>query len=171
MSLIPSQYDLLAKHVHWVHRKRHNLTEQQRYWLRGNQSLTKQLIAFSDGQFRVRVLREFRGLPYAHEAAKLNIPLYIACHIREVELLCHDEATVFARSIIPLDVLKGTGLQLAHLGNKPLGHLLFKQAKVDLEQRQVAKIELNGHSSWARRTVYQFNRAGILVSEFFLMPL
>lgn len=161
------RYPLLARHGRWMHRKIPILTEGQRYWLRGNQSLTKQLIEYSDNQFSVRVLREYRHKPYVHEVRKLGQPLNQACLIREVELLCKQQPIVFARSIIPLTALRGTGLQLARLGNKPLGHLLFKQANVDLEQREIALISLES-AYWARRTIYQFNGSDILVSEFFL---
>lgn len=78
---------------------------------------------------------------------------------------------MFARSIIPAKALNGHGLKLAHLGDKPLGHLLFKQAKVDLEQRDISQITVEQKTYWARRTIYRFNNSDILVSEFFLRIL
>lgn len=164
-------YRVLAKNSHWSHRKRHLLIEQEKYWLRGNQSLTKQLLKKSDNHFEVIVLKETLSRPYLHEARKLGISLHKITKIREVELRCNGEPSVYARSIIPLEVLKGSGLQLANLGNKPLGHLLFKRAKVDLETREIAKRQFVGKQQWARRTLYCFNRQNILVSEFFLFDL
>ena len=161
-------YRKLAKTTHWFHRKRYPLTEEQKYWLRGNQSLTKQLIKKSDNHFEVIVLKEAFARPYLHEAIKLGLSLHKVAKIREVELRCDNEPSVYARSVIPLDVFKDSGLQLANLGNTPLGHLLFKRAKVNLDTREIAKRNFVGKQRWARRTLYCFNRQNILVSEFFL---
>jgi len=166
--VLAALYQSMAANRNWRHRKRLPLTNEQKYWLRGNQSLTKQLVDWSDNHFRVQVINESYAKPYAHEAKKLALPPSCICKIREVELICKDKAVVFARSVIPLQALKGNGLQLAHLGNKPLGHLLFKQARVDLNQREIANIEYSSESYWARRTLYKFHQANILVSEFFL---
>ena len=161
-------YPLLAQHRCWTHRKHFPLSPQQRYWLCGSDSLTKQLTAFANGDFRVRVLREYRARPYAHEAKKLSLPYHLTAFIREVELCCEGKPTVFARSVMPLSAMKGTGLQLAHLGNTPLGHLLFQRATVDIEQRELARIDTQTQTHWARRTLYEFAGSPILVSEFFL---
>ena len=161
-------YRNLAKATNWVHRKHYPLNEQEKYWLRGNQSLTKQLIKESNNRFEVVVLRETLARPYLHEARKLGIALHKIARIREVELRCHNEAAVYARSVIPLETLKGSGLQLTNLGNTPLGHLLFKRANVNLATREIAKRQFNGKQRWARRTLYQFNNQNILVSEFFV---
>lgn len=161
-------YRKLAKVAHWVHRKHYALNEQEKYWLRGNHSLTKQLIANSN-TFEVAVLNEAENTPIPHEAEKLGIVESKTAKIREVELICDGVPAVYARSVIPLAALEGTGLELDNLGNQPLGHLLFKQAKVDLETRDVAKIVVNEEPRWARRTTYRFNHQDILVSEFFLL--
>lgn len=161
------EYRKLAKVTHWVHRKRHLLSEEEKYWLRGNQSLTKQLISYSKS-FEVSVLNESENQPLTHESHKLDLAENKTAKIREVELICDGKPAVYARSVIPLAALEGTGFELDNLGKKPLGHLLFKQAKVDLETREIAKIVVNGKPRWARRTTYRFNQQDILVSEFFL---
>jgi chorismate-pyruvate lyase len=86
-------------------------------------------------------------------------------------LKCNGQATVYARSIISDQAIRASKHQLTKLGNVPLGHLLFKQAKVNLETREVARIVINGKTYFARRTLYQLNREDILVTEFFLRPL
>lgn len=160
-------YQQFAKTRHWHHHKRYSLNATETYWLRGNQSLTKQLIEHSK-QFEVIVLNEAIAKPLVHEAKQLGLAFNKIAKIREVELRCDGQTMVYARSVIPLEALKGSGLQLAKLGNKPLGHLLFKRAKVDLETRQLSKVTVQGKQRWARRTIYRFNTQDILVSEFFM---
>ncbi len=155
----------------WHHRKRLPMNEAQRLWFRGNQSLTKQLIAYSDGEFELELLREYRGKPLMHESRVLGIRLHRSCQIREVMLKCKGQATVFARSIISDQAIRASKHQLTKLGTVPLGHLLFKQAKVNLETRQVAKTVINGDTYFSRRTLYQLNREDILVTECFLRAL
>ena len=161
----------LAKHANWLHRKRISMSDKQRIWFRGNQSLTKQLIQYSDGQFELELLGERRLRPYIHEARALGISPSNGCRVREVLLKCHDQATVYARSVISDKAIKASKHQLTKLGSIPLGHLLFKQAKVNLETRQIARIDIKGKQYFARRTLYQLNSEDILVTEYFLEKL
>ena len=164
-------YEQLAKVKDWQHRKRLSLTDKQRYWLRGNHSLTKQLIEYSDNNFELNLLGETWQKPYQHEAEVLRVKPEQECLVREVELLCNKQVVVYARSIISPAAIEASGHELTKLGNVPLGHLLFKNAKVDLETRELAKIIVSDKPSFARRTLYQLNNEDILVSEFFIEPL
>lgn len=164
-------YKALATHASWQHRKSIVLSEAQRAWLRGNQSLTQQLIDYSQGDFELQLLDEHRAKPYMHESQALGLELQQECRIREVLLKCQGEATVYARSVISDQAIQASKQQLIKLGNVPLGHLLFKNAKVDLETRQIAKIDLLDRSIFARRTLYKLNGENILVSEFFLQEV
>ena len=170
-----SHYRALASHTIWLHRKRLITNDKQRVWFRGNQSLTQQLIDYSQGDFQLELLREYRVKPFMHEARALGIDLHNACRIREVLLKCQGEATVFARSIISDQAIRASKHQLTKLGTVPLGHLLFKRANVNLETRQIAKIERKYNNqqrtTFARRTLYQLNGENILVSEFFLQAV
>lgn len=167
----PKELDAMVKQTVWHHRKRLPMSDAQRLWFRGNQSLTKQLVAYSDGEFELELLREYRSKPLMHEARALGIDLHRACQIREVMLKCNGQATVFARSIISDQAIRASKHQLTKLGTMPLGHLLFKQANVNLETRQVARTFINGKAYFARRTLYQLNGENILVSEYFLKTL
>jgi len=164
-------FKVLAAYANWQHRKSIIIREAQYAWLRGNQSLTQQLIEYSQGDFELQLLDEHRAKPYMHESQALGFKLQQECHIREVLLKCHGEVTVYARSIISDQAIQASKQQLIKLGNVPLGHLLFKNAKVDLETRQIAKIDLPDRSIFARRTLYKLNGENILVSEFFLQEV
>jgi chorismate--pyruvate lyase len=107
---------------------------------------------------------------FAHESRALKIPLHRSCLIREVLLYCKDQPVVFARSVISDKAIKASKHQLTKLGTIPLGHLLFNNAKVDLNTRQIARLTIDKEQRFARRTLYQLNGEAILVAEFFLSP-
>jgi chorismate--pyruvate lyase len=100
--------------------------------------------------------------------------------VREVLLHCSGTPLVLARSIIPQEALQGGQCRLAHLGDRPLGELLFSYRKLRRESLELARIdppywcaplvEQLGLSAdvWGRRSVYRVAKGRILVCEFFL---
>jgi len=102
--------------------------------------------------------------------------------VREVELLCNGHPWVFARSLIPATSLQGGARRLAHLGDRPLGAILFAdplvtrgatqvarlQPKHSLFTSAVANVEQSVNELWGRRTVYHYAAYPILVNEIFL---
>lgn len=131
-------------------------------------SLTAALMSLSDGQFEVNVLSQKIAVPYWHEQKKLNRPLSQAAMIREVELLVHGQAVVFARTIMPITMI---GDSLKNLGKTPLGHLLFKDGRIRVSKREFCMIKMSHELMTARRTPYDYQGETILVSEFFLPKL
>jgi chorismate--pyruvate lyase len=149
---------------------------QRRAWLLDRGSLTKRLIRASHGEFRVNVRRQHWGRPHLDERQLLNLPHWQYALIREVELICHDEVWVTARSIIPLATLSGAEKQLACLGERPLGEFLFKAKTMRRGPLQIAAITpaAKGHAQdtiSARRSVFYIHGKPILVSEFFMAPV
>ena len=149
-------------------------------WLEDQGSLTSALMAFSNENFRVNVLSEHWSQPLPWEAKKLGIPLELDARIREVELLCHEEVMVYARSIIPLSMFEAEAQTFKGMGSKPLGHLLFKDGRARNRQRSYAiyrkhDLESEDGSESAqtilgRSTPYEYHGGEILVSEFFVNP-
>ncbi|MFT6034021.1 MAG: chorismate--pyruvate lyase [Arenicella sp.] len=136
-------------------------------------SLTAALVALSDQNFSVKVVRQRIARPYFHEQLKLNRPLSRGALIREVELQLYGESVVFARSIIPLSLITNSQNGLANLGQTPLGHLLFKNGKIRVSKRQFSRPSHTMTTDKqctvsARRTPYDYQGSQILVSEFFL---
>ncbi len=148
-------------------------------------SLTRQVLRHCSGDFRVQV--RFQGwnkaLPSERRALDLNTAS--ACMLREVILRCDGEAWIFARTLIPSTTLKGGARRLAHLGNRPLGQVLFSDPAVKRGRMEVAKL-LPDHvlfrsaaqgldpaptCLWARRTLFYLERRPLLVNEVFLPDL
>lgn len=118
------------------------------------------------------------------ESLALGLRLSSAGWVREVLLRCEDQPLVFARTVMPVGILRGHYRALRHLGSRPLGSLLFGRDTIrrgpltvaclgpahHLRQRAEA---LTGQDrpAWARRSVFRVGAKPILVTEVFLPTL
>lgn len=175
----------LARRAHWrpargLHRGR--IPASLRPWLLADGSLTAQVSALCPAEFHVQVLRQSRSLPYADEARALGAK---ACRppalIREVALSCGDLQLVLARTVVPASSLRGPCRQLAGLGRRPLGTVLFADRSTRRGALHVTSLRMpgagvtdrrdRGQTIWGRRALFHFHGAPLLVSEFFLPAL
>jgi chorismate--pyruvate lyase len=164
---------------------RAQLPEQWRDWLLDRSSLTLRLQHACVGQFRVELLSQQLERPMLSEARALGRPPHELALVRQVRLLCDDQPWVFARTIIPLPSLRRGLRQLALLGNRPLGAVLFADPTMQRSAVEVARVSqgkrlftraVKGSNStaseiWGRRSVFTLRGQPLLVSEFFLPPL
>jgi chorismate--pyruvate lyase len=102
--------------------------------------------------------------------------------IRQVLLMCGRQPWVFARTVIPVSSLRGKLQQLAALGTRPLGEVLFadpgmRRGMVELAEilpGQAVFAAATAHtrhqpvSIWGRRSVFWLSDKPLLVSEVFL---
>jgi chorismate--pyruvate lyase len=146
----------------------HLLPREFQPWLGDTGSLTQALRAIAKGTFKVTVLSEQIRVPFWHEQRKLQRQLHLAALVREVELSIYKQPVVFARSIIPLDLVSAGLGGLKNLGGTPLGHLLFKDGNIRVSKREFLRLQINQKTLHARRTPYDYLDSRILVSEFFL---
>ena len=153
-----------------------------RDWLLDVGSLTRRVQRACAGRFRVRV--EFQGLgrPRLDECLALHLRQPRRALIREVHLLCDDRPWVFARTVIPISTLRGRERRLAHLGERPLGAVLFADPHMTRGPVEVACVRpgqalytaaVQGLRQrpaeiWGRRSVFRLGGKPLLVSEFFL---
>lgn len=148
-------------------------------WLFDRGSLTARLIAASENQFSVDVLRQYEAVPNASEAAALKIPTNTPVFIRQVTLSGKGKPWVFARSVLPLSTLTGRLTSLRRLESQPLGALLFNdpsmtRAPVEISYSYasalaVPDIVCDGDIFlWGRRSVFCLDQKPLLVSEMFL---
>jgi chorismate--pyruvate lyase len=151
----------------------HRIPRNWQAWLQDKGSLTQRLIHASDGHFSVRVVSNRWGVPSQSEAEALMLKPRQKAIIREVELLCHNQVWVCARSIIPHSTLTGRLRQFKNIGTKPLGALLFKHPNMVRGALEVTSLQqINSHPlHWARRSVFYLDGKGILVTEVFMPPM
>ena len=152
-------------------------------WLHDKASLTARIrSACRCGRFRVRVVRQGWGRALYGEGALLGMRQGEIAIVREVELLCNETPWVFARTLIPASSLSGPARRLAHLGNRPLGEVLFSDQRARRGVTQVARL-LPGHrlfvaavreleeqprEIWGRRSLFFLSSKPLLVNEIFL---
>ena len=179
---------ILAKH-HMLWRPltqiRRDIPKKWLYWLRDVDSLTEQLKQLSQGQFAVELVSHCHARPLRVERSALALGECDRALVRQVRLLCHGKATVFARTIIPEASLSGKYRLLARLGTRPLGELLFSDRSMWRGEVEVAEFpvdhamfrnlddkSMGGVTSvWGRRSLFYLAEKPLLVSEFFLPSL
>ncbi len=151
----------------------HRIPRHWQTWLQDKGSLTQRLIYASDGHFVVRVVSNQWGIPSQSEAQALRLKPRQNAIIREVELLCHGQVWVCARSIIPHSTLTGRLRQFKDIGTRPLGALLFKHPNMVRGALEVTCLKQSNcqQQHWARRSVFYLDDKGILVTEVFMPPM
>lgn len=169
-------------HAYWFsHVNGVNPVPAMRAWLTDTASLTLKLMANS-GQFRVRRLRQERGLCLADEFEAVELPRRCCVQEREVLLQCDGRPTVFAHTIVPLSASASDWPFFGSLGERSLGTTLFGDPRVVRGAMQYARLQLQHplvrraraavgairHPLYARRCLYRRNRGVLLVTEVFL---
>lgn len=159
-------------------RHNHRPCTAMQSWLIDRGSLTARLIAKSEGEFRVTVVRQIIGVPRLDERQALGMKRPALALIREVILCGRNEAWVFARSLLPLASLTGKLRHLRKQGNRPLGAFLFSQPHLARSAIAVARISrdhgyvpnnlVGDQLLWGRRSVFYLQQKPLLVSEVFL---
>ncbi|PKG84947.1 chorismate--pyruvate lyase [Colwellia sp. 75C3] len=169
------------------------LSEILKDWLLDEGSLTARLKSNCEN-FQVKVIGEQQQLCSETEACnhiKAGEPILV----REVILYCDNVPQVFARSLLPLASLTGKEQVLAHLGEQPLGQVLFNNPSLQRLQLELsifpsdssvailatklgAKCS-NDNSSinvpvtpkevlWGRRSIFMLDNKPLMVAEVFL---
>jgi chorismate--pyruvate lyase len=162
-----------------------DLSDEMAVWLFDSESLTKRLRQASGGEFRVRLLRQQFERPLMCERRALGMPDRACALVRQVHLYCGNEVKVYARTIMPLTVLRGRSRGLARLGGRPLGEMLFRDKSMRRSPMEIAKVEPGdlfyrwgvpedetpGGQIWGRRSVFRLAGQPLLVNEVFLPPV
>ena len=154
-------------------------------WLTDMGSLTRRLKKYNDDEFSAHVLGSSWIKPLPDECLLLGIPTTQMSYQREVRLMDGVHATVYARTIVPLDTYLSMQHRFNSLGNKPLGELLFTDPTVKRGPIEIACLkpgqwlyemalleeELRPEELWARRSHFYLNGKILLVNEMFLPTL
>ena len=150
-------------------------------WLHEKTSLTQRL-RDEWGAVSVQVLFECWQVPFLSERRRLQLPENRLCLVREVVLLSGNTPLILARTIIPRETLMATHGNLARLGTRPLGEILFSSPSLERQWLDVShllpdnwKLAQSPFSVekplWGRLTRYSIKKRPMLVSEFFLPSL
>jgi len=149
-------------------------------WLRETGSLTKRLRGIYGGDFGVKVLYHCWKPAFIDECRLLDLAPARFQLIREVLLHAHGRPLVLARTILPEQTIKIANRNLSHLGNRPLGEVIFAYPDLERRRRQFSCAETGiwsprlqadmamAQAIWGRRTLYAIHGQPLLVAEFFL---
>ena len=159
------------------------LSDAMAEWLFDGESLTKRLRQASAGDFRVKLLQQRFERPLLSERRALGLGERDYALVRQVHLYCGGEIKVYARTVMPLALLRGGTRGLARLGGRPLGEMLFRDKSMRREPMQVARINPGDlffssgvpggvtDQVWGRRSVFRLSGKPLLVNEIFLPPV
>lgn len=174
---------LLTQEPRWIsgsHGFALNMPAAVKSWTYETGSLTQRLRSYLGSALTVKVLHQGWYKPFLTEARLLDKQVNPYCLVREVMLHANGNPLILARTIIPAETLKATHRNLSHLGNRPLGEVIFSYPELARLALQVSSVDL---TLWthdvrscvdittptpARRTVYVIAGKPMLVSEFFL---
>jgi len=167
-------------HTKWCSPNEVELLPHIADWLLDPTSLTARLKGCCK-QFSVKVLGQ-KIEPCSKEDACEVVKVGTEVLVREVLLFCDDKPQVFARSLLPLSSLTGEEQVLAHLGEQPLGQVIF--SKPNLVRFAIEVSELSESHSvaelakalslstnkkmWGRRSLFYLEDKPLVVAEVFL---
>ncbi|MCU1718943.1 chorismate--pyruvate lyase family protein [Pseudomonas sp. 5P_3.1_Bac2] len=144
-------------------------------WLFNQDSLTRRLTKLSANGFSVVPLLQGWAPLRDDECAVLGVAAGSSGWVREVYLCGHDQPWVFARSVAARSALEDSALDLAELGNRSLGELLFSDQAFARGELQVCRYPAAWLPSpdqqeglWARRSSFSRGPLAVLVAEVFL---
>jgi chorismate--pyruvate lyase len=154
-------------------------------WLFDPGSLTQRLRQVCPEQVTLQLLGQYRARPLPSEIRALRLERRSYVWIREVHLFCGDQPWVFARTLVPPATLRGRCRQLIHIGNRPLGELLFNDPGVKRGPIEVACLapchrlhrQAFGQQAerpdllWGRRSIFRVDGLPLLICEIFLPDL
>jgi chorismate lyase len=154
--------------------------ERLRGWLTDPRSLTARIRARCH-RFHVRPLYLGRAAADADEACLLGAGRGLAM-TREVLLFADGVPVVFAHSVVSMHDVRGVWRMFAGVGARPLGELLFADARIARSPLAVRRLDarhplfrrvraagIGVHEPlWARRSLFMRNGRPLLVTEVFL---
>lgn len=169
--------------LNWVSAMRASLPTSLSDLLLDPGSMTVRLRALCDDDFSVQLLSHDWQSVSAAEYQLLDIDTRVL--LREVILSGTQQPWMFARVVIPEEVVTAFGDELLQLGTRPLGEVLFQQQNIARTEFEIAQVPtdhaLVSHLDtsifedhvllWARRSMLQLAAGDIFLTEVALPAL
>ena len=149
-------------------------------WVYEKNSLTRRLRYYYGNTVTVEILFHRWKPAFRSECKLLGLPHQQYNLIREVLLHADGKPLILARTILPEKTIKIAKRNLSHLGNRPLGEVIFSYPKLERIALNITSVKKNLWTKklankipikkdiWGRRTVYAIHKQQLLVSEFFM---
>ncbi len=151
-------------------------------WLLHTGSFMQRLVQHGVNDARIQVLSERWKQPRQEESVLLKMDSQIPVLVREVLIFNEQQSWMFARTVIPGDMLTGEEQALAHLKEHSLGSVLFKNPALQRSEFEIACLKhsmfLHAKAAsavdqslpdlWARRSLFSLPGKSLLLTEVFL---
>ena len=138
-----------------------------REWLLNEGSLTRLLQQLSDNQLCIQPVQEGWQQLRDDECLAVGAPCDSQGWVREVFLCGHQQPWVYARSVASRTALEQNGFDLASLGNRSLGELLFSDQAFNRGAFQVCNLPA---SAWPAALHYTTADTTPLATLKFWLP-
>ncbi|PLA74686.1 hypothetical protein CYQ88_05080 [Hydrogenovibrio sp. SC-1] len=165
---------------HWLPLRlleRLGLPTELKPWLLDNGSLTENLRQ-TFGAIEVEVLAEGLATPMASEARLLELASGEKVWVRCVCLHVKGLPMIYARTVIPDWQPNNPWYQIKHLGNRPLGEVLFQIPNLERTPFELCQhpadywphltTDWPQGPTFARRSIFKQQQAPLLLTEAFL---
>jgi len=161
-------------------KSRLNIPNSAASWIYETGSITQRLRDYYGPRVRVQILNNQWQRSFISESRLLNTPTEKYTLTREVLLYADDTPLILARTIIPQHTISSAHRNLSHLGNRPLGEVIFSYPRLERLALEITQVQCHqwkhsiqqttqiDQALWGRRTVYAIHHHPLLVSEFFL---
>jgi chorismate--pyruvate lyase len=150
-------------------------------WLSHKGSFMRRLKKYGVKNAVIQVLTQSWLYPSQEERALLKIKPRQLVFVREVVITSPPAKWMFARTVLPRATLTGKERRLAHLKNRALGSVLFKDPHVRRGEFELACVRrgsawyqkivntraAEADAFWARRSVFLINHKPLLLTEIF----
>ena len=161
-------------------KSRLNIPDSAASWIYEAGSITQRLRDYYGSRVRVQVLNNQWQRSFISESRLLKTPVGKYTLTREVLLYADNIPLILARTIIPKRTILSAHRNLSHLGNRPLGEVIFSYPQLERLALEIAQVQCHQWKNsiqqiaqidqplWGRRTIYASHHHPLLVSEFFL---
>lgn len=161
-------------------KSRLNIPSNAASWIYEAGSITQRLRNYYGDSVRVQVISNQWQRAFTSENQLLKTSPTKYTLTREVLLYADDIPLVLARTIIPEPTIRSAHQNLSHLGNRPLGEVIFSYPRLERLAMEITQVQCKQWKNpiqlkaqidqplWGRRTIYAIHHHPLLVSEFFL---
>lgn len=147
-------------------------------------SLTKYMQVVSGSEVGLRIISQVEEKVNDVDALMLGMAPSSSVICREVELSVRGVPWVYAKSLIPTEMIKALAIDLSNLDHNGLGGLLFSERGGERLSIELAKLGQNHHGFealkhyqyndellWGRRSLFGLSGFRLLINEVFLPDL
>jgi chorismate--pyruvate lyase len=122
-------------------KSRLNIPDRAASWIYEAGSITQRLRDYYGARVRVQVLNNRWQRSFISESRLLKTPTEKYTLTREVLLYADDIPLILARTIIPKRTISSAHRNLSHLGNRPLGEVIFSYPRLERLALEIAQVQ------------------------------